>query len=109
MLGRPLHHGPTKGGDMERMKFNDWYDRTRESYRRFFGQDPPADIWPAADIRFGEDIHYRRVNSQRCWIIRKPKLPKPGLARFFAACTSDPLQRYTTGHARSSRTAGARR
>ncbi len=85
MLGRPLHHGPTRGGDREREKFNDWYDRTLESYRRFFDQDPPADIWPAPHIRFGEDIHYRRVNSQRCWIIRKPRLPGPGLARLFVA------------------------
>jgi len=73
-LGRPLHHGPTKGGAAEREKFNDWYGRTLESYLRFFGEDPPADIWPAAEIRFGEDIHYCRVNLKRCWIVRKPRL-----------------------------------
>jgi len=73
-LQRPLHHGPTKGGASEREKFNDWYGKTLESYRRFFGEDPPADIWPASEVRFGEDIHYRRVNLKRSWIIPKPRL-----------------------------------
>ncbi len=70
-LGKPLHHGPTKGGGEEREKFNEWYGKTLESYRRFFGEDPPADIWPEAKIRFGEDIQYQRVNTKRFWIVRK--------------------------------------
>jgi len=32
VLPRPLHHDPTKGGDAEEHKFDDWYARTKESY-----------------------------------------------------------------------------
>ena len=72
VLGKPLHHGPTKGGSAEKEKFHDWYGKTLESYRRFFGENPARDIWPEAKIRFGEDIHYQRVNTKRLWIIPKP-------------------------------------
>ena len=72
VLKTPLHHEPTRGSSKERGKFDDWYARTLESYRRFFGQEPPRDIWPDAGIRFGEDIHFRRVNTKRSWIIPKP-------------------------------------
>ena len=68
-LGKPLHHGPTKGGGEEKAKFNDWYDRPQESYQSFFGEVPPADIWPEGKIRFGRDIHFQRVNTKRCWVI----------------------------------------
>lgn len=74
VLGRPLHHGPTEGGASERDKFDGWYRRTLESYRRLFGLVPPPDIWPPPEVRFGEDIHYRRVNLKRSWIIPKPAL-----------------------------------
>jgi len=72
VLRTPLHHQPTKGGGEERGKFHDWYHRTLESYRRFFNMEPPSDIWPAAERRFGEDIHFVRVNEVRNWIIPKP-------------------------------------
>ncbi|HVK02716.1 MAG TPA: hypothetical protein VM490_04545, partial [Armatimonadaceae bacterium] len=45
-LGRPLHHGPTKGGASEDVRFEDQYARTLAAYRQWFGQAPPADIWP---------------------------------------------------------------
>ena len=80
VLRRPLHHGPTKGGDAERKKFNDWYGRTLDIYRRFFGEDPPADIWPDSKIRFGQDIHYQRVNTKRFWMIPKVWARVPFLA-----------------------------
>jgi hypothetical protein len=46
VLGKPLHHDPSSGGAGEKRKFADWYARTVESYRRFFGGEPPADLWP---------------------------------------------------------------
>src|SRR5688572_28429037 len=46
VLQMPLHHQPTKGGSAEKEKFEDWYARTLQSYRIFFGE-PPADIWPS--------------------------------------------------------------
>ena len=54
VLQTPLHHGPTIGGRQERQKFAEWYRRTRESYRRFFKVQAPADIWPDEAIRFGD-------------------------------------------------------
>ena len=46
VLGRPLHHEPTRGGEEEDAKFAGLYLRTLESYERAFGEAPPADIWP---------------------------------------------------------------
>jgi hypothetical protein len=71
-LGTALHHTPTTGGADEREKFHDWYARTLDSYRHIFGDEPPADIWPDARARFGDDTQYRRVNRSRHWVIRKP-------------------------------------
>ena len=68
VLGRELHHDPTTGGRNERSKFEHWYDRTLESYRRIFGP-PPQDIWPIAAIRFGEDLQYARINTRRNCVI----------------------------------------
>ena len=42
-----------------------------ESYRRYFGEEPPADIWPDANTRFGDDIHFERVNKTRFWVVSK--------------------------------------
>jgi len=77
VLRTPLHHGPTRGGESERAKFHDWYSRTLDSYRRFFRSAPPADLWPPPAVRFGEDLHYRRVNLKRHWVIPKPKVRLP--------------------------------
>lgn len=46
-LGRPLHHEPSRGGAQDEAKYAACYAQTRESYARFFGVEPPADIWPA--------------------------------------------------------------
>ena len=79
VLGTSLHHGPTRGGPEEADKFDRWYQNTRESYIRFFGHEPPKDIWPDASIRFGQDLHFQRVNTKRHWVTPKPRLP--GAAR----------------------------
>jgi hypothetical protein len=98
VLPRPLHHDPTKGGEAESNKFDEWYARTKRSYERIFGHEPPVDIWPPAAIRFGEDLHYTRVNTKRCWVIpkeafrRKAKLGVGAAAVLLAAggCTLTP-------------------
>ncbi len=73
MLGRDIHHGPTKGGQAEKDKFEDWYTRTLELYQTTFTQTPPTDIWPDTQTRFSQ-IHFQRVNLETHWIIPKPKL-----------------------------------
>jgi hypothetical protein len=73
VLKRPLHHGPTRGGTAESVKYHDQYARTIESYAKLFGQSPPADIWPPSEIRFGSDLSHVRVNRSRHWVIPKPR------------------------------------
>ncbi len=72
-LGRSIHHGPTKGGQSEKEKFNDWYGATKELYQTFFKKEPPADIWPSNKIRFAS-TNYSRVNRHENWVIPKPRL-----------------------------------
>jgi hypothetical protein len=45
VLGRPLHHEPSRGGPGEAAKHAAMYAQTLASYRRWFGE-PPADVWP---------------------------------------------------------------
>jgi hypothetical protein len=72
-LHQQIHHGPTQGGLAEQGKFTDWYLKTKELYQHLFEQEPPADIWPDEDSRF-TDIHFQRINRQKNWILKKPKL-----------------------------------
>jgi hypothetical protein len=48
VLGRPLHHEPSRGGAEEAAKHAAMYAQTLASYRRWFGE-PPADVWPPVD------------------------------------------------------------
>lgn len=75
ILGKPIHHGPTKGGDGENNKFTDWYERTKELYRSIFASEPPGDIWLDSKTRFSE-INFQRVNLHKNWIVKKPNLLK---------------------------------
>ncbi len=75
VLGRSLHHGPTKGGAQEELKYRDRYRKTLEAYERTFGYAAPSDIWPMSDRRFGIDTQVERVNVKQNWVIPKPALP----------------------------------
>ena len=71
VLGTPLHHSPTQGGQNEQSKFNDWYSKTLDSYQAFFEQVPPVDIWPPAEVHFGRDLHFVRVNLEQALVLPK--------------------------------------
>lgn len=71
VLGRPLHHEPTAGGLDESAKFHLQYERTLASYRRIFGTEPPADIWPSAEECFKPKLN-RWVDVSRHWAVPKP-------------------------------------
>ena len=71
VLGRPLHHNPAEGGKSEQNKFLDLYNRTLETYRVTFGEEPPADIWPVADIRFAAKEQPMKVVPGDFWMIPK--------------------------------------
>lgn len=76
VLQRPLHHDPTRGGQAEGAKFEDWYTRTLESYQRLFGETPPRDIWPANEERFARAVQFKRVNVCESLIIPKARVRK---------------------------------
>ncbi len=80
ILQKTLHHSPTQGGNLEGEKFNDWYNKTLETYTQFFGEFPPVEIWPPAEVRFNHDIKIQRVNTEDYWII--PKFWKLSLLQF---------------------------
>ncbi len=61
VLGAPLHHGPTAGGQDERARYYDQYAETLKSYQEAFGEAPPPDIWSPAADRFGEQPRTFRV------------------------------------------------
>jgi len=46
VLGRFLHHAPSRGGPAEDARHRDLYAATLEAYRRLFDQSPPTTIWP---------------------------------------------------------------
>jgi uncharacterized protein (TIGR04222 family) len=59
VLGRPLHHEPTRGGAEERQRFQHLYLATLASYREHFGE-PPIDLWPSLNVRFSRDQQMQR-------------------------------------------------
>ncbi len=73
VLGRPLHHGPTRGGRAEHEKHCAWYEKTLASYRRLLGAEPPAEIWPSTEARFRDAAAYVRINTRENWVIPKPR------------------------------------
>ncbi|VTT97410.1 Uncharacterized protein OS=Pirellula staleyi (strain ATCC 27377 / DSM 6068 / ICPB 4128) GN=Psta_4308 PE=4 SV=1 [Gemmataceae bacterium] len=86
LLGRPLHHEPTKGGPTEHGKHLAMYARTLRRYREAFGCDAPADVWSPADARFGDDLNHRSVNTSKNWVVPKaPVRAAAKLAALFAA------------------------
>lgn len=97
VLGRPLHHEPTKGGSAESGKFVDWYARTLDSYRAAFAAEPPRDIWPTPAERFAKEARIVQVSQATHWIVRKPRLPRQmgrvvamlGALMLVAACTGE--------------------
>ncbi|MCX6855218.1 MAG: hypothetical protein NTV80_09950 [Verrucomicrobia bacterium] len=76
VLGKALHHGPTKGGASEDSKFRQWYETTLASYQRIFGSVPPSNIWPDSEMRFSSDLQWTRVNAATNWILPKTKIQK---------------------------------
>lgn len=70
VLGRSIHHGPTKGGNDEQAKFYDWYGKTKLLYQLTFQEVAPKDIWPESKDRFNV-MDFIRVNRSQYWLIKK--------------------------------------
>ena len=46
VLGKPLHHDPSRGGGEEDAQYHALYLRTLDSYQRLFDEPAPVDVWP---------------------------------------------------------------
>jgi hypothetical protein len=82
VLGADLHHGPTRGGQVERDRFYRQYAATLAAYETAFGEAPPADIWPAAHRRFTVDPRGVRVNLLHDMILQRRVALALGLLLF---------------------------
>lgn len=71
ILGRKLHHGPTKGGQIENAKYWDQYKATLELYKSEFKQIPPLEIWLDINARFDRNSNFIRVDQDKYWIVPK--------------------------------------
>ncbi len=71
ILGRELHHGPTKGGSKERERFHSQYEQTLKLYELTFNENPPEDIWPPTENRFDNENRFIRVNLKDSIVIPK--------------------------------------
>lgn len=76
VLGRPLHHGPTKGGTAEDTKYRSQYDRTLALYRETFGEEPPAEFWPPEDARFSGASHQQWVDRRTHFVLPRASVTR---------------------------------
>ncbi|MGB0373215.1 MAG: glycine-rich domain-containing protein [Opitutales bacterium] len=71
VLGRDLHHGPTKGGDQENQRYWEQYESTLNLYRDTFAHEAPRDVWPEASTRFDRKSRFVRVDLKDAFVVRK--------------------------------------
>lgn len=71
-ISKEIHHNPTKGGQSESAKFNDFYTETLQLYQEKFNSEAPKEIWPDNETRFS-DIQFQRVNLKNYWLFRRPR------------------------------------
>lgn len=76
VLQQDLHHGPTAGGEVENDRYKANYLRTLNLYNEEFGEKPPIDIWPPAQIRFEYAAGNVRVNRKLFRISPNPVSPR---------------------------------
>jgi len=69
VIGKALHHTPSRGGDAELEHHQRGYEATLLRYHSVFDEDAPKDIWPPTHDRFGG--RHRRVDLRNVWVIPK--------------------------------------
>ncbi len=72
VLGRPIHHEPTRGGELQALRFREQYAQTRALYEAEFGGLPPAEFWPSVSERFAAAPSLQWTDLRRYWAIPKP-------------------------------------
>jgi uncharacterized protein (TIGR04222 family) len=72
VLGTELHHDPTGGTRAEGALYRERYARTLAAYTRWFGS-PPERWWPSTRERFAHPARWRRIDTTRVWLLRRPR------------------------------------
>ncbi|NMM47505.1 glycine-rich domain-containing protein [Marinigracilibium pacificum] len=70
IIGRKIHHGPTKGGGEEKSKYGNLYERTIQRYIEVFGKKPNQEFWPSKEQRFKSNKQ-RWIDVSEYWVIKK--------------------------------------
>jgi uncharacterized protein (TIGR04222 family) len=65
IAGKDIHHMPSKGGDDENHKHEDWYNETLLSYKNVFAREAPADIWPLPVTAPGSSINEPHITIRK--------------------------------------------
>ncbi len=79
ILGRELHHFPSKGGVDEKTKHINWYEETIELYIKTFGEIPPSNIWTIPEkyqLKNENKQNLNLVYAQNSFGISKAILPE---------------------------------
>ncbi len=71
LVGKEIHHEPTKGGKAEDSKFHQAYLDTLQRYQEEFGTLPPADVWPDVKERFKKSGNPVWLSDRDFWYFRK--------------------------------------
>jgi len=79
ILGKALHHGPTRGGPGDRARFFEQYAQTLRRHEAVFGR-APSDIWPSAAQRLLDDPRARRVHPRDAIILSRRAVRRTLLA-----------------------------
>lgn len=88
VLGRPLHHEPTRGGRAEASRHSAMYEQTLASYAAHFGEPPPPDIWPPTELRFAAAGRSRWSDASKHYVIRRSVVLAFGLMLLLSASTA---------------------
>jgi hypothetical protein len=71
VLNKSLHHTLGFGGKDEALKHYHLYERTLETYRKYFGT-PPDDIWDYPPMR-SKYPSYQWIDVDRYWLMPDPR------------------------------------
>ena len=80
VLGKEIHHQPSKGGEAENTRHRNWYRETLDLYRDVFEENPPGDIWPQAkkqnnpSLIYQQPLSYSTVYKHRFYLLLVPFL-----------------------------------
>lgn len=79
-IGYFIHHEPTKGGENQKNKFTQQYEKTKQIYFQMLGVVPPRHIWDNSTSRFQIKPQSARINLYYNYVINKSLLTQSLIA-----------------------------